>query len=187
MLVRFESTTGKLIAVNPDHVTVVVDPELKSGDEIHIYMSDGDEQPLRIRGSMDEVLNRLGLEPMRRLVEQSSTKQRAVFDCSKCGKRVTVNSVVCDTCTEQEEHEQRERRPRIGQNRIIKVTEQTLREINKAVETAHTEGLASVMVESSLMVDVFDVALDPGNMQESCGYHIGARGLAPPEPGKEES
>jgi hypothetical protein len=99
---------------------------------------------------------------------------------------VTVNSVVCDTCTEQEEHEQREARPRIGQNRIIKLTEQTVKEIMQAITVGHDECLASVLVSSDFKADSFHVALDPGNMQESCGYHIGARGLAPPEPGKDE-
>lgn len=85
-----------------------------------------------------------------------------------------------------EQREVIEPRPRIGQNRIIKLTEQTLRELTRAVAIAHEEGLASVLVTSDFKADAFDIAIDPGNLQESCGYHIGARGLAYPEPGKDQ-
>lgn len=123
---------------------------------------------------------------------------RAVFNCAKCGKRVTVNSVICDTCTANEVPEAPEKReadPRVGQRRMIKLTETTVRELMRAIENAHADHQAvdgtgttitSIIVDSPVKVDAFEISLDFGNMQESCGYMTSSHGLPPAEPGKEQ-
>lgn len=90
-----------------------------------------------------------------------------------------------------------EERPRIDQRRIIRMTETTLREIIGVVAVARAQsqplnegeplGITSVLVESDFKADGFEIELEAlPNMQESCGYKLGATGLPYPEPGKDK-
>jgi hypothetical protein len=86
--------------------------------------------------------------------------------------------------------------PRIGQRRVIHMTETTLREVMAVVEKARSSssadasgmlGITSVLVESPYKVDAFEIAIEVlPNTQESCGYKLGATGLPYPELGKDD-
>jgi len=83
-------------------------------------------------------------------------------------------------------------RPRVGQNRVIRIDEQVLRELVKMVDTVREDNTkdgvlmaTGVLFESKHKVDSFDVKLDSiQGTQMGGNYEVGAIGLPPAEPGK---
>ena len=94
----------------------------------------------------------------------------------------------------EDEQTQPQPRPRVGQRRIIRIEEQTLRELVKMIDTVREDNthdgalmVTGVLLESKFKVDAFDVTLEalPGT-QEGGNYEVGATGLPFPEQSKDE-